>query len=66
MKSVFTENWFGTKFYMSGGQVKLFASHLCKKIFESNFNQAVIENISMFHEIAPNFTYLEKIVIFKV
>ena len=35
--------------------------HLCAKGFlDLNFNQAVIDKISNFHEIAPNFTYLLK------
>ena len=30
--------------------------HICAKGFlDSNFNQAVIDKISIFHEIAPNF-----------
>ena len=36
-------------------------SHTCAKEFlDSNFNQAVIEKISNFHVIAPNFTYSQK------
>ena len=32
--------------------------HICAKgFFDSNFNQAVIDKISIFHEIAPNPTY---------
>ena len=32
--------------------------HMCAKGFlDLNFNQAVIDKISNFHEIAPNFTY---------
>ena len=35
--------------------------HICAEGFlDSNFNQAVIDKISIFHEIAPNFTYLQK------
>ena len=35
--------------------------HICAKGFlDSNFNQAVIDKISNFHEIDPNFTYLLK------
>ena len=30
-----------------------------KQSLDSNFNQAVIDKISNFHEIAPNFTYLQ-------
>ena len=34
---------------------------LCAKGFlDSNFNLAVIDKISIFHEIAPNFTYSQK------
>ena len=28
-----------------------------QKILDSNLNQAVIDKMSFFHEIAPNFTY---------
>ena len=32
--------------------------HVCAKGFlDSNFNEAVIDKISIFHKIAPNFTY---------
>ena len=32
--------------------------HICAKGYlDSNFNKAVIDKISNFHEIAPNFTY---------
>ena len=36
--------------------------HISAKAFlDSNFNQAVIDKkISIFHEIAPNFTYSQK------
>ena len=35
--------------------------HICAKgILDSNFNQAVIDKISIFHEIAPNFTYSQQ------
>ena len=41
--------------------------HTCqicaKGILESNFNQAVIDKISNFHEIAPNFTFLPKLLL---
>ena len=33
---------------------------MCKRILDSNFNLAVIDKISNFQEIAPNFTYLQK------
>ena len=40
---------------------------ICAKEFlDSNFNQAVIDKISNFYKIDPNFTYSEKIIIFKV
>ena len=32
-----------------------------KGVLNSNLNQAVIDNISIFHKIAQNFTYSEKI-----
>ena len=32
--------------------------HICAKQFlDANFNEAVIDKISIFQEIAPNFTY---------
>ena len=35
--------------------------HLCAKEFlDSNFNWSVIDKISNFQEIDPNFTYLQK------
>ena len=34
--------------------------YICAKEFlDSNFNQAVIDKISNFHKIAPNYTYLQ-------
>ena len=39
--------------------------HICaKELLDSNFNEAVIVKISSFNEIAPNFTYSQKIIIF--
>ena len=36
--------------------------YICAKGFlDSNFNEAVIDIISNFHEIAPNFTYARKL-----
>ena len=41
--------------------------HTCAKEFlNSGFNSAVIDKISNFHDIAPNFTFSQKIVIFQV
>ena len=35
--------------------------HICKKqLIDSNLNKAVIYKISIFYEIAPNFTYSQK------
>ena len=35
---------------------------ICAKEFlEPNFNEAVIDKILNFHEIAPNFTYSQKL-----
>ena len=35
--------------------------HICAKEFlDSNLNEEVIDKISNFHEIAPNFTYSQK------
>ena len=40
--------------------------HICAKEFwDSNFNQAVIDKISDFHEIAPNITNSQKSQYFK-
>ena len=40
--------------------------HICEKEFlDSNFNEAVINKISNFHEIAPNFTYSQKTQVLK-
>ena len=36
--------------------------HICTKEFlDLKFNEAVIDKISNFKEIAPNFTYLQKL-----
>ena len=38
-----------------------YMSHICKLGFlDSNFNEAVIDKISNFQEIAPHFTYSQK------
>ena len=37
-----------------------------KKLLDSNLNLAGIYKISIFNEIAPNVTYLQKIIIFQV
>ena len=38
-----------------------YMSHICAEGFiNSNFNYAVIDKISNFQEIAPNFTYSQK------
>ena len=35
--------------------------HTCaKELLDSNFNEAVIDKISIFNEIAPNFTYSQE------
>ena len=35
--------------------------HICTQRFlDSNLNESVIDKISNFHEIAPNFTYSQK------
>ena len=33
---------------------------MCKRVFRFEFNEAVIDKISNFHKIAPNFTYIHK------
>ena len=44
-----------------------YTCHICAKGFlDSNFDEAVIDKISNFNELAPNFTYSQKLVIFKV
>ena len=35
-------------------------SHMFKGFLDSNFIEAVIEKISNFHKIAPNFTYSQQ------
>ena len=38
-----------------------YTCHICAKGYlDTNFNQAVIEKISNFYEIAPNFAYSQK------
>ena len=38
-----------------------YTCHVCAKGFlDSNFNEAVIDKVSNFHEIAPKFTYSQK------
>ena len=40
---------------------KNYMCHICAKGFlDSNFNLAVIDKISIFHKIAPNFTFSQK------
>ena len=42
-------------------------SHTCAKGFlDSNFNEAVIDKISIFHEIAPYFAYSQKSYLFSI
>ena len=37
-------------------------SHICAKgVLDSNLNYAVIDKISNYQEIAPNFTYSQKL-----
>ena len=36
-------------------------TYVQNKFLDSNFNQAVIDKISNFHEVAPNFTYSRKL-----
>ena len=44
-----------------------YMSNMCEKgLSDSNVNQAVIGKISIFKEIAPNFTYSQKVGIFQV
>ena len=41
--------------------------HICAKGFlDSNFNSAVIDKISIFHEIAQNFKIFATIIIFQI
>ena len=43
-----------------------YTCHICAKGFlDTNFNQAVIDKISIFHEIAPNYTYSQKSLLLK-
>ena len=44
-----------------------YMSHICAKGFlDSNLNYAVINKISNFQEIAPNFTYSQKSYFLKI
>ena len=39
-----------------------YTGHICAKGFlDTNYNQVVIDKISNFHKIVPNFTYSQKL-----
>ena len=39
-----------------------YVCYMCaKELLDSNFNEAVIDKISNCHEIAPNFTFSQKL-----
>ena len=52
-----TKNWFGKNESCCAKDNHNYMSSMCEKEFsDSNFNLAVIGKISIFQEIAPNFT----------
>ena len=56
-----TENWSKRNEIWLADDNHSYKCHIFAKGFlDSNFNEAVIDKISFFHEIAPNFTYSQK------
>ena len=45
---------------MSGGESQVCESNMCKGFLDLNFNEVVIDKISIFCQISPNFTYSQK------
>ena len=44
-----------------GADIHNYMCHICAKGFlDLNFGKAVIDKISNFHKIVPNFTFLQK------
>ena len=59
-----TENQLGRNKIWCAEDHHSYMCHICAKGFlDVNFNLAVIDKISIFHEIALNFTYSQKIII---
>ena len=56
-----TENWLSKNDVWCTADNHNYMCHICAKGFLNlNFNQAVTDKMSNFHEIAPNFTYSQK------
>ena len=56
-----TENRFSINELLCTANNHNYVCHICAKgILDSNLNEAVIDKISNFHEIASNFTYSQK------
>ena len=56
-----TENRLGRNEIWYAEDNHSYMCHICAKGFlDSNFNEAIIDIISIFHEIAPNYTYWQK------
>ena len=56
-----TENRLSRNEMLSTEDKHNYMCHICAKgILDSNFNQADIDKLSNFYEIAPNFTYSQK------
>ena len=47
--------------WCAADNVKITCYICAKELLDSNFNQAVIDKISNFNEIAPNFTYSQNV-----
>ena len=61
-----TENRFSWNEMCCASDNHNYMSHICAKEFlNSSFNLAVIDKISNFHDIAPNFTFSQKSSFFK-
>ena len=54
-----------TKYGVRKINIVICVTYVQKDFIDSNFNQAVIDKISNFHKIAPNFTYSQKSSYFK-
>ena len=56
------KNWLSRNEMWCAAGSHSYMSHLCAKaVLDSNFDYAVIDKISNFQEIAPNFTYSQKL-----
>ena len=55
-----TENWLEREIWFAEDNHSCMCHIYAKGFLDSNFNEAVIDKISIFHEIAPNFTFSQK------